>query len=286
MKSMKKTDTYSNSISRILITGSNGFIGRNLQRHLNNTGINYRGLSREEGDITDPKLREIRGESLVIHLAGYLRGNFDDMKRINIEGTRNILELCVRNGCPIVFASSCAVYGPPLHNPVNEDHPKNPISIYGKTKLIAEELCKEYGEKFGINYSILRIFNIIGPRQRKGFLIPDIMDQIKSGKVKVRNTGSRRDFLDVDDLSESILKLIDGERKNYVLNIGRGESHSIGEILSILREFRDFNIESREDYSRDIREISSDITQVRTELSWGPRRGIRESLAKILDANE
>src|SRR2546428_4793975 len=153
-------------ISRILITGGNGFIGSHLAEKLLARGdtvslldlkfnANTRFLDCEKirGDIRDYQtVREaVDGKDAVINLAAVSRvawGQEDPFNcwLTNQLGTLNVLEACRKaSSHPVLFyASSREVYGEPLRFPVREDHPKNPKSVYGVTKLCAENTCRSY----------------------------------------------------------------------------------------------------------------------------------------------
>ena len=175
----------------VLVTGGAGFIGSNLVKHLIETGNsvtvldNYMsGFSSNldpfpsvriiEGDVRDKTMVEIaiRGAEVVFHLAASV-GNkrsidnpFTDAE-INVLGTLQILEAARKEGVrKIVVSSSAGIFGELKTIPIKEDHPIDPDSPYGCTKLCEEKICLSYAKLYNINVICLRYFNVYGPNQR------------------------------------------------------------------------------------------------------------------------
>src|SRR5207253_2507595 len=180
-------------ISRILITGGNGFIGSHLAERLLARGdtvslldlkfnANTRFLDCEKirGDIRDYQtVREaVDGKDAVINLAAVSRVAWGQQDPFNCwltnqVGTINVLEASNKAASnPVLLeASSREVYGEPLYLPVNEGHPKRPKSVYGLTKLSAEKACLSYSKSSGldpsVNHVIMRFSNVYGSEDRK-----------------------------------------------------------------------------------------------------------------------
>ena len=107
---------------------------------------------------------------------------------VNTVGTINVLRAIVDLGqkSKVVFASSAAVYGRPEYTPVDERHITNPISPYGISKLAGEKYCFAYSSEYGIETSIIRIFNTYGPRQPR-YVMDDFMKKLRARSIKIGN---------------------------------------------------------------------------------------------------
>ena len=160
----------------VLVTGSEGRIGRQATDRLLNGGHAVRGFDMHEptgrrddhevvtGDLRDPDTvdRALRGMDAVIHLAAMMSWQPQDAGKLfaaNVDGTFNLLQAAGRNPVAhFVFASSGEVYPElaPAYQPIDEDHPTRPTSTYGLTKLIGEEMVKHYGRSTGRSFTITR----------------------------------------------------------------------------------------------------------------------------------
>src|SRR5256712_13109892 len=223
-------------ISRILITGGNGFIGSHLAEKLLARGdtvslldlkfnANTRFLDCEKirGDIRDYQtVREaVDGKDAVINLAAVSRVAWGQQDPFNCwltnqVGTINVLEVCNRaESNPVLLeASSREVYGEPLYLPVNEGHPKRPKSVYGLTKLCAERDCLSYSKSSGldpsVNHVIMRFSNVYGSeRDLPERVIPKFMNKALRGEDITLYGGEQiLDFTFIDDTISGIMKLV------------------------------------------------------------------------------
>ena len=247
-------------MSRVLITGGNGFVGSHLAEKLEGMGENVtlfdldfnsntRSLNcaKVRGDVLDyGSVREIvDGKDAVFHFAAVSRvawGQEDPFKcwQTNQMGTLNVLEACRKTqiGPVLFYASSREVYGEPLYLPVNENHPKKPISVYGMTKLCAERACLSYSGMFGLNRSVnqitFRFSNVYGsPGDLPSRVIPKFMMRALRGQDITMYGGDQvLDFTFIDDTVSGIMKAytasLDGKRdllgEDFHFVTGRGVS--------------------------------------------------------------
>ncbi len=173
----------------ILVTGGNGYIGRWLAHELlahDTSVVTFDRLAPDPsskpalppsarfvgGDITDRDavLEAARTESFsaIIHLAGIVtmgcERDPDLGMRVNLGGTHNVLEVARLCGIPrVVFASTISVYGPDVTQPMTEATPARPLTWYGQSKLMAEELGMYYQRRFGLDFRATRLAAIVGP---------------------------------------------------------------------------------------------------------------------------
>jgi UDP-glucose 4-epimerase len=266
------------NLKDIIITGGTGFIGRNIKNRLEKR-YNIKDISKSNGgDIRNSETFLNINSDLVIHLAAINRSdNLKEMFETNVNGTLNVLEFCRKNKTKLIFASSAAIYGN-CSPPAKEEYKTNPVSFYGLTKLFGEELCEFYNKIFGLDITILRIFNIYGPNQKEGLLIPDILSKIKNGKtISIKNPFSVRDFIYVDDVIDAISKSIN-LNGFHIINIGTGKGTEIRYLAELMTNnnviFEDQNGANSQSYA--------DISKAKRLLGWEPKTDLEEGLKKIM----
>ncbi|HOV16971.1 MAG TPA: GDP-mannose 4,6-dehydratase [Candidatus Cloacimonadota bacterium] len=280
----------------VAITGSNGFIGKNLRHEFEK----HAQLKIIPIDLTNGidlagniDLYSFPPIDVVVHLAGvssvadYIN-NPAELYRINILTTINALELCRKHNSKIIFVSSSYVYGKPKYLPIDERHPLNPNNPYAQSKVLGESLCLSYKRDFGISYTILRLFNIYGPGQKADTVIQSIIDQIQSGKknIVLNDPLPRRDFVYITDLCNAIINLILNEKDFCeIYNIATGISYSVNEIAKFILEI--FNKDISVSYKNLVRpneilEVTGDYSKIRRDLGWNPVIGIKEGLELII----
>lgn len=289
---------------KILITGITGFIGRNLAEYLLQNGYEVYGIDRAgngvEGvrvykcDILNPKGMEKAAKDIdvIVHLAAL---SFPPKASLNpflaydtnFIGTYNMLKVFKKNKCEkFVFASSAKVYGTPSYLPINEDHPLRPSTVYGRSKMLAEDVINAVGGDSGGEFAIIRQFNIFGRNQSKDFLLPSIIGQIRNCNVlRVGNASIRRDFLYIDDLLRAYKIIIEKKLNGInVFNVGSGESHSVREIIEDISGIINKKIEIIQDKSKfrnEHIEEYANISKIKG-LGWKPEISLEEGLRKLI----
>lgn len=286
-------------IKKVLVTGSTGFVGNHLYRQLLKLGINVIGTNssnhKNKLDVTDmnPLLSiDNRGVDAVIHLAA--KTSVDSAMKdpyrayyANIVGTLNMLEFCrLRNIEKFIFMSSY-VYGQPKYLPIDEKHPVNPHSPYHKSKLIAEQLCKDYSLDFGIDIVVLRPFLLYGPNAKPYMFISTVTQQIRNnGKVFLSGKYTSRDFLFISDFLDLVTIILNNfPRGHNMYNVGSGESHHLEQVTQILAQVMNKKITiNYDDQIRpgDVTKMIADISKVSSEFHWKPRIGIERGLKLTL----
>lgn len=181
----------------------------------------------------------------------------------NVIGTFNLLEALKETQIvPFIFSSTCAVYGDPQFLPLTEEHPKNPISPYGSSKLAVESMINDYAKAYQIPFAILRYFNAAGAsldssigecHDEENHLIPLVIEAALKKRAHVSIFGTDfntqdgsaiRDFIHVEDLAiyhVLALKHLLSKKENLTLNLGTGKGTSVKEIIDTLQKL--FNIE-------------------------------------------
>ena len=304
-------------INNILVTGGAGYIGSHVVEILvkknkniftiDNSSTGYKKLINSKAkffkcNILDTrKVKEIIIENnidSIIHLAANLiigEGEKQPKKyfKNNVEGTQSILESIkgtkVKN---FLFSSTAAVYKDGMYR-VTENSPIKPKSVYGKTKLKAENLIKSKCKKLRINYGILRYFNIVGASPSGKYGLINISDHLfknfsiqiikKNPVLKIYGTtydtkdGSCiRDFIHVSDIAEiheKVLNKIDKAKKSIVLNCGYNQGISVKQVTNEFKKQAHKNIKIIEVKKRpgDLGKIIASNDKLHKFISWKPK---------------
>jgi len=276
----------------ILITGATGFIGKHLVKKI----PNYNIAVDQNGKNIDLRIRKevlkIRRSDIVIHLAGKIPSEKNYSKNIffehNFLGTLNILEYCIKKKVKKIIFVSSYVYGNPEKNPISEKHQIKPHNTYTKSKVLSEELCKIYAEKYKIEIIILRPFNIFGNLQKDNSLISNIIKSIKNNShITIINKNNKRDYLFIDDLIDAIIKLIDYKCKFEIFNIGSGKSYSFENVVQLFEKENKKKIKRKYKTSKknSIPKIQADISKIKKEIKWNPKYTLVEGIEKIIFKN-
>jgi GDP-4-dehydro-6-deoxy-D-mannose reductase len=309
---------------RVLITGISGFCGSYLAELLVNKGDDIFGISKPKESIdnlyliankvknyfvdilsakeTELVIKDIRPD-IIYHLAaeasvGLSFSRPQDTVRINVIGTINILE-GLRNleKFPrVMLVTSGEVYGdvPVEKLPVREDFALRPLHPYAFSKVAVHYLGYEYYHSYGIPIIEARSFNIIGPRQRKGFVVPDFCEQIaliSLGKIKntiyVGNLEEGRDFIDVRDAVRSYELIAEKGQLGSVYHVCSGKSWLIKDILNTLISIANIKIEIKVDKNKirpsRIPLMCGSHQKITEELGWEPRISIEETLKETFE---
>lgn len=230
-------------MEKVLITGGFGFIGKEIIKILLDKGFEVRvldlndakipGVRNFKGSVLDSEAisKAMMGCSYVIHLAAVLgvsKSTYAPVESldVNLLGTRNVLRCCaIHKIKKIVYSSSSEVYGEPDKIPITEDTPLHPKSEYGVAKFTSEEYLKAYKKQYGLDYSIVRFFNVYGEEQRHSWVMSKFVNNAVLGKpLKVFGDGSQvRSFCHVKDCARGTVEvLLSYQTNNDVFNIGNG----------------------------------------------------------------
>jgi nucleoside-diphosphate-sugar epimerase len=269
-------------MTKILITGVNGFIGTHLNDFLSSKGYSTIGITHSQINKSFQKISLLNPTKLnsflknnnfdtVIHLASLIEHS-DPLKILNVNynTTLNLLKSCVKNNVSnFIFASSHAVYGETRYLPIDETHITNPQTSYGISKLMGENLCKIFNNYFKLNTSILRISSVYGNNQPKTKLIPKlILNSKKSKKIilhKHKNGFQIMDMIHVDDVCNSILCAIKTQKNFGIYNIATGKSITVEDIAKNIKKINNSKIsiknisKNTNHYKYNTRKASSDL---------------------------
>ncbi len=293
------------TLSVIAVTGGAGFIGSRLAERLveENEVIVVDNLSSGkkenipegaefvEKDIKNAELDVIFDKvDTVFHFAANPKVNtFPDDRgkdfEENLVGTKNVLDACVDADVEeLVFASSSVVYGENAEIPTPETHEIDPISMYAATKCGAEHMCQVYSQIFGIDLTVLRYANIIGPRNQKG-VIWDFIHKLEESSEELEILGNgkqRKSYLYISDAVDATLEA--WKSPETVYNIGSGDAVSVDKIAEIVSDEMSLNPElsytgGEKGWKGDVPEMRLSIEKLKNE-GWSPEGNSVESVRK------
>jgi UDP-glucose 4-epimerase len=308
-------------MSKVLVTGGAGYIGAHVAAELLNEGYSVRiyddfsnGLHRRvdgkfrdivEGDIQDREklIQAMQGIDAVIHLAAK-KAVEESVKNPlkyyenNVGGTLNLLAaMSVKGVKKIVFSSSAAVYSPNDKDAIEESDPTVPLSPYGATKLLSEELISNVGGAEKISNISLRYFNVVGSAlpefgdNSKDNLVPKVFLALKSGKrpeiygtnYPTKDGTCIRDYIHVQDLAQShvaALKKTESGFVSSVYNVGSGNGYSVREMMNQISQTlgRDINPEESPARAGDSPKLIASIKKIEKELGWKPSATLKEMI--------
>ena len=300
---------------KVLVTGGAGFIGSNLVRLLlerghdvvvldnfasgyrsNIAGLPLAGLV--VGDVRDASLLDhaIAGTEVVFHLAASV-GNARSIDHphvdatMNVMGTLNVLEAARKHGLrKIVFSSSAGIFGELKTLPIAEDHPVEPDSPYGATKLCAEKLCLAYSKLHGLEAVCLRYFNVFGVRQRfdaYGNVIPIFAQRLIHGQpITVYGDGEQtRDFINVADVAAANLAAGTNRGTSGAFNLGSGTAITVNHLVALIQKVSSLRTTVIHGPVRkgDVRHSRADIGAIERALGWKPAAEFEPALAAYMD---
>lgn len=248
-------------------------------------------------DVLDKAVAESDG---VIHLAAmwllhskeYPRTAFD----VNIQGTFNVLEACVKNKIEkLVFSSSASVYGDAITIPMTEEHPLNNRNFYGATKIAGEAMARAFYDRYGLNYIGLRYMNVYGPYQDQTAaytgVIPIMLNMIDAAKTPVINGDGTQayDFVTADDAARANIAALKSNLTDEFFNVGTGIETSIKDLCNLILALRksDLKVQFKpytdEDARRLVQNRVGSTKKAEKLLGFKHSTDLREGLLSLIE---
>ena len=297
---------------KVLITGSSGFIGSHLSEEFERWGYSVIrcDLKTDKNtvamDINDPEmilgiLRESKPDILV-NMAGQANVGLSWAKpqltfQLNTIGLINILE-AVRTTNPsmrVIAVGSSDEYGTLLGrgSNVTEDIPVKPINPYAISKQAQEMFAQLYSRSYGMNICMIRLFNLVGPGQAKGYMVSDFASgiaDVEAGKkqfITVGNLESARDFTHIKDAVRAIRLLAEKGHSGEIYNIASGSTYTAHEVLNKLIAMAKTDIKIVQDPAKmrpsDTPVICGNHDKLTEHTAWQPEHSLDEALKEVLE---
>jgi GDP-4-dehydro-6-deoxy-D-mannose reductase len=297
----------------LVVTGATGFVGPHLCEAARTDGYRVIAIGREAevpdslasivdeyvgADLADEWPIAVKADSIV-HLAGLaaVGPSFAEPQRyigVNSAMMTNMGEALVRSGSKarVVIVSSGSVYAPDLtDSPVSELSPVAPTSPYAVAKLLVETQARYYAHR-GLDTVVARPFNHIGPGQREGFIVPDLLSSLQATpagtSLSVGNLDTARDYTDVRDVARAYLTLVAApDHRHFVYNIASGASRTGREVLEVVssslgRPVPPLAVDPARVRPRDPVRITGSAHLLRDEFGWAPEIDWKDSIREYV----
>ena len=311
--------------SKILVIGGAGFIGSYVVRELLKKPISevviYDNFARGKvenisdlledkrctiypngGDIRDIDILDdaMKGIDYVFHLSAMWLLHCKDFPRtafeVNIAGTFNVLEACVRNKIKkLVYSSSASVYGDAVEIPMTENHPFNNKNFYGATKIAGEAMCTAFHDRYGLEVIGLRYMNVYGPGQDQTAVytgvVPIMLNKIDANEAPIINgDGSQAyDFIYVEDVARCNINALESETKHGFYNVGTEVQTSIRLLCDTILSLKKSNlVVTYKPYSADdaralVQSRIGSAIKAKNEIGFSYKYSLEEGLLKLIE---
>ncbi len=309
----------------ILVIGGAGFIGSHLVAELLKEPVNkvviYDNFVRGKmenisaslqdkrcevfslgGDIRDLDILDaaMKGIDYVFHLAAMWLLHCKDFPRtafdVNVQGTFNVLEACVKNNIKkLIYSSSASVYGDAVEVPMTEEHPFNNKNFYGATKIAGESMCTAFNDRYNLEIIGLRYMNVYGPGQDQhavySGVVPIMLNKIEAGEQPIINgDGSQAyDFIYVEDVARCNIAALKSDVKLAYYNVGTEVQTSIKELCNIILALKESDLTvkyipySADDARQFVQNRIGSRQKAEKEIDFKYKYSLREGMQKLID---
>jgi UDP-glucose 4-epimerase len=240
------------------------------------------------------------GVDYVFHLAAMWLLHCKDYPRtafhVNIEGTFNVLEACIRNNVrKLIYSSSASVYGDAVEVPMTEDHPFNNRNFYGATKISGEAMCTAFHDRYGLKVIGLRYMNVYGPGQDQHAaytgVIPIMLNKIAANEAPVINgDGSQSyDFIYVEDVARCNVDALKCDIDYGYYNVGTEVQSSIRELCDLILKLKGSDLKviyqpyGADDARQFVQNRIGSRHKAEIEIGFRYRYSLTEGLEKLIE---
>ncbi len=282
-------------MKKVLITGSNGFIGQYIIAKLKQQNIEVIEFCRQnKRDLINPHdFNSLPKVDTVFHLAavsGYKNSkeNLNTTYQVNALGTINVLEYCRRVKAKMIL-SSTYVYKKPYESFKKESDELLPTTHYSFSKFLGEESCRFYAQAYKVNTLIIRTANVYGPNQDKIYIVPVITTHLLAGKPLILTKQTvERSFIDIDDLVEGYMKLAQWPTQpGEVFNIGPDKPNKLVDLVELVEKItskKDKITYTGKDRLREADKNRVNTDKIKTTLNWKPKISLAIGLRQYLSS--
>lgn len=317
--------SYKLANARVLVIGGAGFIGNFVVRELLKTQVAevviYDNFARGKTDniqdcLEDPRctifpyggdVREVdildkavEGKDYVFHLAAMWLLHCKDFPRtafdVNIAGTFNVLEACVKHNIKkLIYSSSASVYGDALEVPMTEDHPFNNKNFYGSTKIAGEAMCTAFNDRYGLEIIGLRYMNVYGPGQDQhavySGVVPIMLNKIAANEApQINGDGSQAyDFIYVEDIARANISALESDTQLGYYNVGTEIQTSIKELCDTILRLKSSDLKviyrpySEDDARQFVQNRIGSRQKAEQEIDFLYKFSLEDGLQKLID---
>lgn len=306
---------------KMVITGGAGFIGSHLCERYVKEGhtvicldnfmsgnlvnirhlLDCRNFKLVKGDVRDYGLLEkvMHDVDVVFHLAAqiHVERSYIEPKLtydINVMGTQNVLEVArMYDAKKIIHASTSEIYGSALYAPIDEQHPLNAPHPYGASKIAADRMCYAYIKTYGLNISILRLFNVFGPRQRDigyGGVISIFTRRILNDTPPIIYGDGKqtRDYTYIEDAVRAYDSALKYDKPlTEPVNFGSGKEVSIADIADMIIKLcgkkGKITPVHKEPRLGEVKRLIADASKAKDLLGWQPEYDFEKGLKSYVD---
>tara|TARA_E500000178_G_C17006635_1_gene748427 strand:- start:1260 stop:2252 length:993 start_codon:yes stop_codon:yes gene_type:complete len=307
----------------ILVTGACGFIGSHLVEELVDHGAkvkafvyynsfnNWGWLDNIEthkkdsievisGDIRsiDSMKDAMQDVDIVFNLAALIAIPYSYISpssyfKTNVEGTLNLLQLALDHDIEKVLQiSTSEIYGTAKYIPIDENHPAQAQSPYSASKIGSDALATSFYNSFELPLTIIRPFNVYGPRQSARAVIPTIISQILSGKkeISLGAPNPTRDFTFVRDTVSGMRRICEANTNGKTINLGSSKEVSINDLAYLISDIFGKEVNFKFKDQQRMRPDSSEVDQLLCDnnllietTDWSPQIQLRDGLSQTIE---
>jgi NAD dependent epimerase/dehydratase len=307
-------------MTKVLITGADGFIGSHLTEILLGQkyqvkalsyynsfnywgwldGISHPDLEVVTGDVRDPHFCKFitKDVDIVFHLAALIAIPYsyiapDSYVDTNIKGTLNICQAAKENNVKrILITSTSEVYGTAKYVPIDENHPKQPQSPYSASKIGADAMAMSFYNAFELPVTVVRPFNTYGPRQSARAIIPTIITQIANGskEIKLGDLTPTRDFNYVKDTCKGFIELAECDAAiGQEVNICSNHEISMRDTFELIAKLMNSDVKFIEDTQRirpqksEVFRLCGDNSKIKSLTGFTPSYNLETGLRETIE---
>lgn len=287
---------------RVLVTGAAGFLGRHVARHFAAEGWDVAGfdvaplseprVEFHQGDLTEGNSvdRAIKGFDVVAHIGAigdvYLAGDEPALAaEVNVVGTANVVEAALRHGARVVYASTWEVYGEPMSEPIDEDHPTMPDHPYSITKLAGESLLLAAASLRGLSAMALRLGTAYGTGLRPNSVFRVFIDKARRGEpITIQGDGSQgRQFTHASDIARAFELASRSDASGMAINIVAPDLVTIKELADSIQSRLPTKVTFGPPRAGDVPPAIVSWQRAKEVLDWEATKQFDQGLTELIE---